>query len=85
VAGEAAWIPAALVREWLGTLWKAGVIALGAGVLLAILSPIGREIRRGHCVRCGATIAKGQTYCLDHLQETVNEFRDRTRGGTTRG
>jgi hypothetical protein len=80
VAGEAGWVPTRVVHDGLGILWKAGLLSLGAGVLLAFLTPIGREIRRGHCVRCGAAIERGQTYCRDHLQEAVNEYRDRTRG-----
>ena len=52
---------------------------------LALLSPIGRELRRGRCVRCGAQIERTQTYCADHLQEAVNEYRDRTRDGMIQG
>jgi hypothetical protein len=66
-----------------GIWWAArlGVLSLGAGVLLAFLSPVGRELRRGRCVRCGAPVERGQTYCSDHLQAAVNEYRDQTRDG----
>ena len=65
-----------------GWLWRgvwAGAAVLGAGLLAGILSPVSRELRRGHCARCGTRIERGQTYCRDHLQQTVNEYRDRQR------
>lgn len=60
---------------------RAGAICLAVGVLLAILSPVGRELRRGRCVRCGSAVERGQTYCADHLQAAVNEYRDQNRDG----
>jgi hypothetical protein len=73
------WITPALASEWGGLVLKSGLLCLAAGVLLRALSPVGRELRRGRCVRCGAPIERGQTYCIDHLVETVNEYRDRAR------
>ena len=29
------------------------------------------------CPRCGRRVARGRVYCDDHLQETINEYRDR--------
>jgi len=61
-------------------LWRGawgGTAVLGLGLLAGALSPVSRELRRRRCVRCGARIERTQTYCLDHLQQTVNEYRDR--------
>lgn len=74
-------LPQGVAREW-GTLGlKASIALLLGGTLLSILRPIGRELRRGHCARCGSPTERGQVYCLDHLRETVNEYRDQSRGG----
>lgn len=81
LSGAVGWLPAEDVKPWVGAGVKAGVLCLGAGILLAMLSPIGRELRRGRCARCGAVIERGQTYCRDHLQQAVNEYRDQTREG----
>lgn len=71
--------PAGHVDVWLWRGAWAGTAILGLGLLAAILSPVSRELRRGHCVRCGTRVERGQTYCRDHLQQTVNEYRDRQR------
>ena len=85
LAEAVGWIPSGDVRPWIWTTARAGALCLGAGILLALLSPIGRELRRGRCVRCGAPIERGQTYCGDHLQAAVNEYRDQARDGTMHG
>jgi hypothetical protein len=75
------WLEGSVVD--VGVWWaaRAGAICLAGGVLLAVLSPVGRELRRGRCVRCGSAVERGQTYCSDHLQAAVNEYRDQTRDG----
>lgn len=73
------WITPALASDWGSLALKSGLLCLGAGILLGAFSPVGRELRRGRCVRCGAPIERGQTYCTDHLVATVNEYRDRAR------
>lgn len=73
------WISPGLAAEWGGFGLRAGALCVVGGLLSALLAPVGRELRRGRCVRCGAPIERGQTYCMDHLRQTVNEFRDRTR------
>ena len=78
------WASSEELRPWIWASARAGVLCLGAGILLALLSPLGRELRRGKCVRCGAPIERGQTYCRDHLQAAVNEYRDQNREGTIR-
>jgi len=75
------WLEGSVVDRWIWWGARAGVVCLGAGVLLALLSPVGRELRRGRCVRCGVAVERGQTYCRDHLQAAVNEYRDQTRDG----
>jgi hypothetical protein len=75
VAGEAGWISADLSDQWFLPLAKVGGISLAVG----FLSPAIRRVRQGRCVRCGAGTERGQSYCLDHLQETVLEAQDETR------
>ena len=70
-------ISAGTADVWLWRGGWAGTLVLGAGLLAGVLSPVSRELRRGRCVRCGARIERTQTYCRDHLQQTVDEYRDR--------
>ena len=70
-------IPAQTADRWLWRGIWTGSGALGLGLILGILAPVSRELRRGHCIRCGVRIERSQTYCRDHLQQTVNEYRDR--------
>ena len=80
VATSAGWVPAESVDPWIAPGLLGGLGLAGAGVLLSLLSPLGRMLRRSRCVRCGAAIERGQTYCIDHLRETVAEYRDLERG-----
>ena len=73
------WIGSGLASGWGGAALKSGLVCLAAGVVLRALAPVGREFRKGRCVRCGAPIERGQAYCADHLLQTVNEYRDRVR------
>jgi hypothetical protein len=75
------WLESRPVDRWIWVSLRAGILCLGVGFLLALLSPVGRELRRGRCVRCGAQVERGQTYCRDHLQAAVNEYRDQNRDG----
>lgn len=81
LADALAWVEAESIDPWIRHSARAGIASLGAGVLLGLLSPVGRTLRRGHCARCGAPIERGQTYCLDHLQAAVNEYKDQARSG----
>jgi hypothetical protein len=81
LAEAVGWLESRAVDPWVWTSARAGVVCLGVGLLLALLSPLGRELRRGKCVRCGVPVERGQTYCRDHLQAAVNEYRDQTRDG----
>ena len=69
-------IPAGRADVWLWRGAWAGTLVLGAGLVAGALAPVSRELRRGRCVRCGVRIERTQTYCRDHLQQTVNEYRD---------
>ena len=80
LAEEAGWVPADTSEVWLKPALFTGAACFGMGLLAALLAPVARSVRRGHCVRCGAPIEKGQTYCLDHLRDTLNEYQDRVRG-----
>ena len=81
VAGETGVVPAHYVDVWFMPVAQAGAIAFVAGLVLSLLSPFGRMVRQGRCVRCGTLIEKNQTYCHDHLKNAVQEFRDHTRTG----
>jgi hypothetical protein len=79
LAGEFGWMDRALADAWLPPLIKAGIAVLVSGVALGFLAPIFRFLGKGRCARCGTSIEKGQTYCADHLQETVHEYQRQTR------
>jgi hypothetical protein len=79
IAVEAEWVPSGLPELVIPLLAGAGVVCLAAGLLLALITPLGQKLRRGRCTRCGAPIERGQSYCLDHLRETVNEYQDHAR------
>jgi hypothetical protein len=81
VAGEAGAVSARYVDIWFMPAAQAGAIAFAAGLVLSLLSPFGRMVRQGRCVRCGTIIEKNQTYCHDHLKNAVQEYQDHTRTG----
>ena len=82
LAGEVGWLSAEIVEVWLAPLAKGGLAMLVIGFGLSLLAPVGRAMRRGHCVRCGASTERGQTFCLDHLKASLNEVQDRMRKTT---
>jgi predicted nucleic acid-binding Zn ribbon protein len=59
------------------------MVALGAALLMRLLSPISGFMAKGRCIVCGHLTERGHTYCLDHLQETVNSGRDQARDRST--
>ena len=79
IAGEAGAVSAHHVDIWFMPAAQVGAIAFAAGLVLSLLSPFGRMVRQGRCVRCGTTIEKNQTYCHDHLKNAVQEYQDHTR------
>ncbi|HKQ62977.1 MAG TPA: hypothetical protein VJS92_16925 [Candidatus Polarisedimenticolaceae bacterium] len=76
LAGASAWIPESTADGWGRLTGWAGLGALALGMAGSLLAPLWRAVRGSRCVRCGVSIERGQTYCLDHLQETVNQYRD---------
>jgi predicted nucleic acid-binding Zn ribbon protein len=72
-------LPAADVASWSGITLKAGAALLAAGLLLRVVSPVRHKLVHGRCAVCGHPVERGHTYCRDHLQATVNTYRDQTR------
>jgi hypothetical protein len=81
IAMEAEWIPGSLPEVVIPLLVGAGLLCFAGGLLLGVIMPVGQKLRRGRCARCGAVIERGQSYCLDHLRETVNEYQDHASKG----
>lgn len=81
IAGAVGWISDEFAGRFTPLGFKVALVLLASSVLLAILIPIRRAIRSGHCVRCGVPTERGQAYCLDHMREALNEYRDQTRPG----
>ena len=79
LAESAGWVSSEVSSAWVVPAIWGGAGALALGVVLGMLRPVGRRMRAVRCVRCGATIERGQTYCADHLRQTLDEYRDRQR------
>jgi predicted nucleic acid-binding Zn ribbon protein len=82
IAGAAAMIPETTDDHWSSLTLKAGMIALAGALLLRLLTPVAGVMRSGRCAVCGHPTERKHTYCLDHLQETVNAHRDLSRNRT---
>jgi hypothetical protein len=82
VADATAVIPGSTDDRWSGLTLKAGMIALAGAFLLRLLAPVANLMRSGRCAVCGHATEPRHTYCLDHLQETVNTTRDLSRNRT---
>ena len=78
IAGVAGWLPETVDDRWSALTLKATLVVFGAGVILRVLSPVTKQVARGRCAVCGRGIDRGQVYCHDHMQETVNSYRDQT-------
>ena len=76
LAGEFGWISSGNADRLFEPLLYGGATLLAAGLLALLLAPLFTGLRRGRCVRCGASTERGQAYCLDHLRATVHEARD---------
>jgi predicted nucleic acid-binding Zn ribbon protein len=77
IAGVADWLPAGMDDQWSALSLKVALVVLAASFVLRVISPVTKQVSRARCGVCGRPIARGQVYCLDHLQETVNAYRDR--------
>ena len=81
LAGTAGWVQEAVSGSLGRDALLAGLLCLAGGFVSEMFGRAGRVLRRGHCVRCGAPTERGQTYCLDHLLATVEEYRMRSTEG----
>ena len=82
VAGATDGMDGATADRWSDITLNAGLITLAAGLLSRLLSPLLKALGRGRCAVCGNHTERGHSYCLDHLQETVNAARDQARDET---
>jgi len=57
----------------------AGAICMAVGVVAAIFGRGMAAVVDRSCPRCGRRVARGRVYCDDHLQQTINEYRDQER------
>jgi hypothetical protein len=83
IADAANVIPSSTDDNWSGLTLKAGMVALAAALLLRVLAPVSGFMAKGRCTVCGRLTERGHTYCLDHLQETVNSMRDGRSQGSS--
>jgi len=79
IAGESGWIAVEMADAWFGPVSQSGAAMLVLGLLSGLFAPMTRRMRQGRCVRCGAGTERGQTYCMDHLRQTLHEAKDRIR------
>jgi hypothetical protein len=65
-----------------GLFWNiviAGALCLALGLVLSMAGR-GMAVLVGRsCPRCGHRVGRGRVYCDEHLQETINEYRDQQR------
>jgi|SRR5438445_10059114 len=57
----------------------AGATCVAAGIVLAVFGRGVAVLVGRSCPRCGRRVVRGRVYCDDHLQETINEYRDQER------
>jgi hypothetical protein len=79
LAETAEWVSPETCDPWIKRGAVLGLAALGAGIVLRILAPVGRGISRERCERCGAPTGPGQKLCRDHLKATLDALRDQNR------
>jgi hypothetical protein len=84
LAGELGWAAPRFVEVWFAPLAAAGAVAIALGFVLKMFSGVGRRMQLYRCARCGAPTGRGETYCRDHMQQTVNEYQDEMRRRTAR-
>jgi hypothetical protein len=77
LATSAGWAPSEPIDRWLRPAALLGVALIALGIVGSLIAPVARMVTRTRCARCRAPIERGQTYCNDHLRETVAEYRDR--------
>lgn len=82
VAGALGWMQAPNADRWSGITLAGAMTAIAAALCLRLLVPVFGMVTTGRCAVCGHRTDRGHTYCLDHLQETVNATRDLARDRT---
>lgn len=61
----------------------AGALCVALGFVLSMAGRGVAALVGRSCPRCGRRVARGRVYCDDHLQETINEYRDEHRNRGT--
>jgi len=84
VSDAVGWIDTSLDDHAAPVTLKAGLALLAVGLILRLLSPVRQQLGRSRCATCGRPTPRGHLYCLDHLQASVNAWRDQTRDGLLR-
>jgi len=56
-----------------------GLVCVAVGLLLSLAGRGMAALISRSCPRCGRRVAAGRVYCEEHLQETINEYRDQQR------
>jgi len=56
-----------------------GLVCVGTGFALSLAGRGMAAMVSRSCPRCGRRVAPGRVYCDEHLQETINEYRDQQR------
>lgn len=64
------------------TILIAAGLCLAAGIVARLAGRATAGLVSRACPRCGRRVARGRVYCDEHLQETINEYRDRNRDTT---
>lgn len=57
-----------------------GLVCMVVGAALWIAGRGMATIVSRSCPRCGRRVGRGRVYCEEHLQDTINEYRDQERG-----
>jgi hypothetical protein len=57
----------------------AGCVCVALGAVLSMAGRGAAVLHGRGCPRCGRRVAHGRVYCEEHLQETINEYRDQQR------
>ncbi len=79
LADAVGWVPDGTSDPWISKGIVLGLACIAAGTLLRLFAPLSRELKRDHCVHCGAPTERGHRYCRDHLKAALDDARDRTR------
>ena len=66
-------------RKLFGIIGTAGCACVAVGLVLSIAGRGMATLVGRTCPRCGRRVARGRVYCDEHLQDTINEYRDQQR------